>query len=114
MAKTTTHRVGTVRSVTLNPEGVAKLLEVGATRAVPESSLSRLIDEAIAAYVAQHWKSDVSREVEAIDAVRRLEHAQTGLGPPPQRRPTPQRQQTPQGVKGLRKPPRERNKGKGK
>ena len=55
MAKTT-KRVRAVRSVTLNPDGVRRLLEVGEARAVPETNLSRLIDDAISAYVAAHWK----------------------------------------------------------
>ena len=42
------------RGLTLNPEAVEKLLEVGAARPVPETNLSRLLDEAIVEYVARH------------------------------------------------------------
>ena len=52
MAKT--KRVRLVRSVTLNPEGVEQLIRVGKSRPVPETNLSRLIDDAIAEYVEQH------------------------------------------------------------
>ena len=52
-----TKRVRAVRSVTLNPDGVRKLLEVGAARPVAETNLSRVIDDAIAGYVAAHWQA---------------------------------------------------------
>jgi hypothetical protein len=45
-----------LRNLTLNPEGVDKLMEVGAARPVPETNLSRLVDEAIAEYVARHFQ----------------------------------------------------------
>jgi hypothetical protein len=42
------------RNLTLNPDGVEKLLAIGAARPVPETNLSRLVDDAIADYVVKH------------------------------------------------------------
>jgi hypothetical protein len=47
-------RIRAKRNLTLNPDGVKKLLEVGASLPVPETNLSRLVDDAIAEYVARH------------------------------------------------------------
>ena len=45
-----------LRNLTLSPEVVDKLMEAGAARPVPETDLSRLVDEAIAEYVARHLR----------------------------------------------------------
>lgn len=55
-------RIRTKRNLTLNPDGVARLMEVGAARAVPETNLSRLVDDAIADYVERNWKPAMRTE----------------------------------------------------
>jgi hypothetical protein len=48
-------------SLSLNPYGVEKLRQVGAAQLVPEWALTRLVDAAIAHYVADHWRPDMAR-----------------------------------------------------
>jgi hypothetical protein len=47
------------RNLTLNPDGVAKLLQYGASQPVPETNLSRLIDMTIVDFLKRnpHQKS---------------------------------------------------------
>jgi hypothetical protein len=59
MAKAKTpNRLRKSRNMTLNPAGVEKILEVGAAMPVPETNLSRLVDRAIAEFVAKHVRKE--------------------------------------------------------
>lgn len=58
------NRIRKPRMVTLNPELVAKLLQVGAASPSGESNLSRLIDAAMEDYIRVRWKPEMSTAVE--------------------------------------------------
>lgn len=58
------------RNLTLNPDGVEKLLAIGAARPVPEANLSRLVDDAIAEYVRFH-EHEHEEEISISQAIRR-------------------------------------------
>lgn len=53
------NRIRKKKNLTLNPDGVARLMEIGAASHVPEKNLSRLVDVAIAEYVKRNWKPEM-------------------------------------------------------
>jgi hypothetical protein len=65
-------RIREKKNLTLNPDGVKKLLAVGAARPVKETNLSRLVDDAIAEYVARHGARTKQPAVSPRDSM--LEH----------------------------------------
>ena len=77
-------RIRSKRNLTLNPDGVRKLLEAGAARSVAETNLSRLVDDAIAEYVERHGGAGPTGSVAEAAPVRRTAASKVQkLAPPP-------------------------------
>ena len=71
-------RIRQKRNLTLNPDGVKKLLAVGAARPVKETNLSRLVDDAIAEYVARHGRRTKGQAVTPRDSMLQHRGERTG------------------------------------
>jgi hypothetical protein len=51
-------RIREKRNLTLNPDGVSKLMAIGKSLPVPETNLSRLVDAAIAEFVGKRQEKN--------------------------------------------------------